>query len=120
MQDRVELIHLQTLDEYRNTGRVFGVIDFCKIDVEGHELEVLRGMVDSLKAKTVRIIQFEYGGTNIDSRVLLKDIFAFFDTFGYQLWKIKPNGLEPVEQYTQSLENFQYQNWIAAAPGVPL
>ncbi|MBC7399967.1 MAG: FkbM family methyltransferase, partial [Mucilaginibacter sp.] len=41
-------------------------IDILKIDVEGHELDVLNGMGEAL-SKT-KVIQFEFGGCNIDTR----------------------------------------------------
>lgn len=58
-------------------------------------------------------IQFEYGGTYIDARILLKDLFDFLIPYGYRLYKIYPNELRPIECYDQRLENFQYQNWVA-------
>jgi hypothetical protein len=66
----------------------------------------------------VRIVQFEYGGCNIDSRVLLKDLFAFFSDYRYLLFKIMPTCVEKHEVYSQRLENFQYQNWIAVRSDV--
>ena len=62
-------------------------------------------------------IQFEYGGTYIDARILLKDMFDLLTPYGYRLHKIYPNRLQPVERYDQRLENFQYQNWVALKNG---
>ena len=84
-----------------------------KLDVEGHELEVLRGMTATLKRRQMGTIQFEYGGCNIDSRALLKDIFAFLKAQDYELYKMHPKSLRHVPGYDQRLENFQYQNWVA-------
>ena len=47
-----------------------------KIDVEGHELDVLKGFGELIKK--VRLIQFEFGGTNIDSKTYLRDFWEFF------------------------------------------
>ena len=110
---REESIRLETLDNYVESRGLTSRIDLCKIDVEGHELEVLRGMTATLSRCQMGMIQFEYGGCNIDSRVLLKDIFAFLRKFGYELYKIYPAELRPVPKYDQRLENFQYQNWLA-------
>ena len=117
MQQHQETIHVETADRYCQTMKLGDAIDFCKVDVEGHELEVLKGMTAMLTAKQIKIIQFEYGGCNIDAGVLLKDIFSFFKRFDYMLYKIYPQKLCPIPRYDQRLENFQYQNWAAIANG---
>lgn len=108
-----ETVRLRTLDSYCQELGI-QVVDYLKIDVEGHELEVLKGSKQLLEQGEVQIIQFEYGGANMDARVLLKDIFEFLQDFGYTFYKILPKELRRVDSYDQRLENFQYQNWIAA------
>jgi FkbM family methyltransferase len=106
-----EMILLRTLDDYCQEKGIEH-IDFLKVDVEGHELECLRGASRLLGLERIKVIQFEYGGCNIDSRVFLKDIFAFFAAFSrYQFYKILPHLLKPAPRYDQRLENLQYQNW---------
>lgn len=109
-QQREETVRLDTVDRYCLEHGIQAV-DFVKVDVEGHELEVFKGMTRLLTSRQVGIIQFEYGGCNIDARVLLKDIFAFFRDFPYTFYKIYPQELRPVQKYDQRLENFKYQNW---------
>jgi hypothetical protein len=58
------------------------------------------------------MVQFEYGGCNIDSKVFLKDIFEFFEEMNYSFYKIFPDRLKPFERYDQRLDNFKYQNWL--------
>ena len=110
-QRREETIELQTLDEYCSRHDVFK-IDYLKLDVEGHELEILRGANDTLNDGRIGIVQFEYGGCNIDSRVLLKDIFDFVQRLPYTVCKILPEKVQQVPRYSQALENFQYSNWL--------
>jgi FkbM family methyltransferase len=114
-----ESIRVETFTDYCTAKSITGV-DFCKIDVEGHDLEVLRGMRPFLEAGRVQLIQFEYGGTFIDSGVLLRDVFEFFGSLHYSMFKLFPDHLRLVGRYDQRLENFQYQNWIALADGSPL
>lgn len=114
-QRSTEKIRLETMDRYCKSRGIQGMIDFCKVDVEGHELEVFKGMTALIENRQIKIIQFEYGGCNIDSGVLLKDIFNFFKRFDYSFFKIYPNNLRPILQYDQRLENFQYQNWVIMA-----
>lgn len=118
-QQREETIHLETVDRYCEQKNI-QVVDFCKVDVEGHELEVFKGMSAMLKAKRIKMIQFEYGGCNIDAGVLLKDIFDFFQPFDYVFYKIFPKELRQILWYDQRLENFQYQNWTVIGSGFSL
>ena len=60
--------------------------------MEGHELEVFKGARETLQARRIKAIQFEYGCGNIDAMVLLKDIL-FLQPFGYFFFKIYPEGL---------------------------
>jgi FkbM family methyltransferase len=106
-----ETVMLDTLENYC-AQRQIGRIDFLKIDVEGHELEVFKGGRSLFEDDRVGMIQFEYGGCNIDSKVLLKDIFEFFAGMNYNFYKIFPNRLKRFRRYDQRLENFKYQNWI--------
>jgi FkbM family methyltransferase len=108
-----EVIRLDSLDNYVERLGIGSRIDLCKIDVEGHELEVLKGMTSALSRRQIGAIQFEYGGCNIDARVLLKDLFGFLQPRGYAMFKIYPRELRAVQRYDQRLENFQYQNWVA-------
>ena len=111
-----EKIRLETLDAYCERHRI-NKIDYLKVDVEGHELEVFKGASQMLKKGQICVIQFEYGGANIDSRVLLKDLFDLFQGYGYTLHKIYPKELRQKKRYDQQLENFQYQNWVAIKSG---
>ena len=86
--------------------------DFIKIDTEGHDFEIIKGGWDLFKNGQVNIIQFEYGGCNIDARVYLKDFFDFFSNMNYCFYKIYPDHVKPIYRYDQRLDNFQYQNWL--------
>lgn len=106
-----ETVTLDTLDRYLQAHAIPRV-DFLKVDVEGHELDVFRGGAEAFARGAIRRVQFEYGGCNIDSRVLLLDLFHFFAELPYVFCKLHPDGPRPVPAYTQDLESFQYQNWV--------
>lgn len=108
---KIERVNLTTIDIYCKDSGI-DYIDFLKIDVEGHELQVFKGASGMLSKGKIKYIQFEYGGCNIDSGVLLKDLFDFFSSYDFTFFKIYPNSLKRVSRYDQRLENFQYQNWI--------
>ena len=111
-QSMAEQITVETLDYYCKKNEI-NEIDILKIDVEGHEYEVLNGAKELLKNGVIRCIQFEYGGTYIDSRILLKDIFELLIKNDYNLFKMYPNKLLFIEKYEQIYENFKYSNWVA-------
>ena len=115
-QQKTEIVKLDKLENYckeRNISK----IGYLKVDAEGHELEIFKGGRDLFINDQVKIIQFEYGGCNIDSHVLLKDIFDFFRGMNYNFFKIYPEYVKFIRRYDQQLENFQYQNWLIIKKG---
>jgi hypothetical protein len=46
-----------------------------KMDIEGHELTALKGFGAALDV--ARVLQFEFGGCNIDSRTYFQDFWYF-------------------------------------------
>jgi FkbM family methyltransferase len=113
-----ERVELETLDGYCAEHGIDS-IDFLKLDVEGHELHVLRGAARALSAGRIGAVAFEYGGCNIDAHVLLKDIFELAAGWPYEFFRILPDGLRPVPAYRQALEDFRYSNWLMRRRGRP-
>lgn len=104
--------NFEKLDTFCEKNRI-SHISFLKIDTEGNELAVLNGGVDMIGSGNIDAIQFEYGGTYIDGRILLKDIFDFFKDKPYAIYKLRQHDLLPCPNYSQALENFQYANYVA-------
>jgi len=86
-------------------------IDFVKIDVEGNEMKVLKGMGKMISK--IRVIQVEFGGTWIDSRFFYKDLFDFFESNNFSLYRIAPGSLIKIHNYDETDEYFTYTNFIA-------
>jgi len=108
---RTEKVLMTTVDEYCHKNSIHQ-IDLMKVDVEGHELAVLKGTSLMLQKNRVRTIQFEYGGCNIDARVTLGDIWEFLEPHGFSLYKLYPEGPRHIENYQQRFETFKYSNWV--------
>jgi FkbM family methyltransferase len=88
------------------------VIDFLKIDVEGHELEVLKGAVKMINNNKISIIQFEFNEFNIFSKTFFYDYYKILKE--YKLYRIMPqNKLLFMGAYNSSHEIFRYQNILA-------
>lgn len=109
--DKKTTIKLIRLEDYISEQKL-NKINLLKLDVEGHEFSALKGMGQYLTGNFVDFIQFEYGGTYIDSRTYLNDMFKLLESRGFKLFKIKRHSLEPVS-YVPALENFAYSNYVA-------
>lgn len=105
-------ITTRTLDSFC-AERGIAQIDFLKIDVEGHEVAVLRGFREGLRAGRARLIQMEYGGAWIDSRTFLHDLYRAFEGTPYTLHKLFPSWLQPQPKYDVREENFHLKHFVA-------
>lgn len=88
-------------------------INFLKIDVEGGELDVLYGARYFLETGRIDYLQFEYGGTYIDSKTTLKQAFEYLQKFRYSIFKILPDRLEYKPTFLPEDENFEFSNFLA-------
>ena len=86
-------------------------IDLFKIDVEGHELDVLKGIGDLIIS--IKIIQFEFGGCNIDSRTYFQDFFYFFKDNNFRIYRITPYKPVLIDRYRERDERFVTTNFLA-------
>jgi FkbM family methyltransferase len=111
-----ERISITTIDGYCEENGI-PQIDFLKVDVEGHELAVFKGMSRMMAKGSVHVIQFEYGGCNLDAKVDLGDIWRLLEPHGFRLYKLFPEGPRRMEKYQQRLETFKYSNWVAILEG---
>ena len=109
--NQVEEIEIRTLDGFcRDKG--IGHILFLKVDVEGHEKKVLDGAREMLAAGKIDFIQFEFGGTNIDSRTFFQDFYYILHD-QYNIYRIVRDGIYPVQGYGELYESFLPTNYLA-------
>jgi FkbM family methyltransferase len=88
-------------------------VDLLKIDVEGSELQVLRGFAGMLARGAIDVVQFEYGRANIARRALLADLYALLTDAGFVVGKLYPEDVAfgPYDPATH--EDFRGPNFIA-------
>lgn len=84
-------------------------VDYLKIDVEGFDLDVLRGFGAALAAGAIDALQFEYNHLSIASHRLLADYYALLEPLGYAIGKVHPDGVDFQPYRTQS------ETWIGPA-----
>ncbi|MGK7922408.1 MAG: FkbM family methyltransferase [Trichodesmium sp.] len=102
----------KTIDNYCK-GLGIKRINFLKIDVEGSELDVLLGCDRLLTQGKIDYIQFEYGGTYLDSKTTLKQVFSYLQSCRYLMFKILADRLEHIPQFLPEHENYSYSNFLA-------
>jgi FkbM family methyltransferase len=114
-----EVVRVTTLDALAEKYAVQH-ISFLKLDLEGHELEALKGAKDLLNRKGIDAIIFEFGSTHIDSRTFFKDFWSLLvSQHQFSLYRLLPKQrLKYLSKYSETLEQFNWQNILACAPNI--
>ena len=110
--DYTEKVVIRTLDEVVSEYTI-GEIDLLKIDVEGHELDVIKGAQNTLSLRKIKCLQFELGGSSIDTNTTLKDIYEVLSQYDYRLYLISRRGIVPLDTYDYQLEQYSTTNFFA-------
>jgi FkbM family methyltransferase len=87
-------------------------VDLLKIDVEGAEMEVLKGFEAAFAAEQIDLVQFEYGRPSLLTRVFLADFYSYFEARGFVLGKLYPEGVA-FKDYELDDEDFTGPNYVA-------
>ncbi len=112
-----ERVRVETLDRFCEREGV-ELIDFLKLDVEGHELSVLKGARRLLSEGRVSVIQFEFGPANIYSRTFFYDFWSLLGD-DYRIYRIVPEGIAPITFYGEHHEIFLTTNYLAVRKRKP-
>lgn len=106
-----ETVRLSTIDRFCLENSI-KMIHLLKVDVEGHEYKVFAGAAEMLDANAIDMIQFEFGGCNIDSRTFFQDFYYLLNP-KYRLCRLAVDGFVPVDIYNEKYEQFRTTNFIA-------
>ena len=110
--DRQYLVPVKTLDSFQR--KLEWGISVIKIDVEGHELQVLRGATATIsKQRPCILIEVETRhqptGQSVD------DVFSYLLDFGYQVRGISETGLVDVTKALTSQHSNYYEDGAIGA-----
>lgn len=80
-----QAVKVTTLNDFCQDRRI-NEVDFLKIDVEGFEIEVLKGGAELFQDKKIKLVAFEISKIPLKSlKKSPSDIFDFFDNAGYEI-----------------------------------
>jgi len=107
----MEVVQTICFEDYWKSTLASRTIDLVKLDIEGFELAALRGFGESIY-KT-RVIQFEFGGCNLDTRTNFQDFYYFFSGLMFKIYRITPIGLNEIDKYRELDEIYLTTNFVA-------
>ena len=104
-----KMVQVNTIDSFvLKSGIQPNII---KIDVEGAEMSVLKGGIDTLRK--VQLVEFEFSNLQMHSKLYFKDFYDFFRELGFELARITPAGVVKITNYDPVEEFFRVTNYIA-------
>lgn len=86
-------------------------IDLLKIDVEGAELDVLKGAEKMLWGKRISFLQVEYGGTYPDAGITGLQVVQYLNELGYKVYELVGDKLILVTP-ENFVEDYRYTNFL--------
>ncbi|MGA2159300.1 MAG: FkbM family methyltransferase [Dehalococcoidia bacterium] len=101
-QCRRVVVPVNTLDSYSFTG-----VGFIKIDVEGHEIEVLKGAQRTIsREKPVMIIEIEQRHLSFP----MDNVFELLRSYGYNAFFRSGRKLRPYADFSYEMDQLPYFN----------
>ena len=91
-------------------------VHLVKIDTEGHDLEVLRGLEPLLATHVLGIVQFEYNWRWLVNGSSLRAAMLLAKRTGYRLGRVAPEGLEIYDHWNGELDRFFETNYALVRP----
>jgi hypothetical protein len=104
-----------TIDEYVASGEI-DTVDYMKIDVEGHEMAVIRGAHRSIEQGIVRALSFEFGQADVVSRTFFRDFWQYLTDLKLRIYRLGHDGRAiHIPRYSYDLESFRgVANYVAS------
>lgn len=111
-----ELVEVCSLDSWIASQKLSAQPRILKMDVEGHEYDLLLGAIETIKS--VQLVQFEFGGSNIDTRTFFQDFWYFFHELDFEIYRLGPTRSFLIRGYSERDESFRATNYVAVRKNV--
>jgi FkbM family methyltransferase len=95
-------------------------IDMMKLDIEGSELNALKGATTLLSSRRIKYIQLEYNQTWLKGNSSIEGILDLCQKFGYRLFRVSQKGLISIPSYHYILDDFVYSNLFLVSNDIDL
>ncbi len=118
-QYRTFEIQVIKLDDFIHAQKI-DFVDFIKFDIEGHELDALNGLRETIQRKAVGAFSFEFGSGNLNSKTCFRDFWKLISPL-YEISIITPGGGNfPINAYYEDLEYYRgVSNYVAVLKDHP-
>lgn len=98
-------VSIQTADAFAAEHGI-PAVHLVKIDAEGHDLAVIRGMAGLLAAGSVGVVQFEYNHRWLATGSSLYRLFKLTADWPYAIARVTSRGLEVFPGWNQDMDRF--------------
>jgi FkbM family methyltransferase len=99
-------VKVDTVDEFISRNEIASV-EIMKIDTEGHEMDVMRGAAQSIHVGKIKLILFEFGMHDVESRHFFRDFWQFLTGRLYKMYFVDRDGkIHPIPRYEYRWERF--------------
>lgn len=112
VEHSTEIKKCYTVDDFCESISV-DHIDFLKIDVEGSELDVLKGAEKMLWGKSISFLQVEYGGTYPDAGITGLQVIQYLNELGYNVYELVGDELQSIRP-ERFVEDYRYTNFLVS------
>lgn len=102
-------VEVLKLDDFVRSENI-DFVDYIKFDIEGHELEALEGLGDTLQRKAVGAFSIEFGSGNLNSKTCFRDFWNLLSP-NYTLSIITPGGHR--FEFREYYEDWEYYRGVS-------
>lgn len=86
-------------------------VNLLKVDAEGHDCAIIRGMLDKLRSSAIEVIQFEYNWRWLATGTSLRTVFDLVGDFDYRVGRVE-NGRLELFDWSAEIDRFFERNYV--------
>lgn len=109
-------VPLTTLDNFVS-GAGIGKVLMLKIDVEGFDLDVIRGASDLIARGDIDVVQFEYNWRWLRTSTSLLEVFALIESLPYRFGRLGKDHIAFFDAWHFELDRYFEGNYLLVRKG---